>query len=102
MGEIHKKILHQCIGFDWDKGNIDKNWLKHKVSPSECEQIFFNHPLVIQEDVEHSKNEKRFYALGKTDMKRFLFIAFTVRDNLIRVISARDMGRNERRAYSND
>jgi len=44
----------------------------------------------------------RFYALGQTDMKRFLFIAFTVRNNLIRVISARDMSREERRVYSDE
>ena len=102
MHKIHREILHQWCGFDWDKGNIDKNWLNHKVSTSECEQIFFNHPLVIQDDIIHSKTEMRFYALGQTDMKRFLFIAFTVRNNLIRVISARDMSRKERRVYSNE
>lgn len=99
---MHRELLRQCSGFDWDQGNIDKNWIKHKVSPTECEQIFFNHPLVIQNDTTHSKTEKRFYALGKTDLKRTLFIAFTVRDNLIRVISARDMNRKEREVYNHD
>ena len=46
MDEIYRELLHQCFGFDWDKGNVDKNWLKHKVSPSECEQIFFQPPLI--------------------------------------------------------
>jgi len=102
MDKIYRKILYQCSGFDWNEGNNDKNWLKHKVSPSECEQVFFNHPLLIQDDIIHSKTEKRFYALGQTDLKRFLFIAFTVRNNLIRVISARDMSRKERRVYSDE
>jgi len=103
MDEIYRKLLNQCIGFDWDKGNIDKNWIKHKVSPAECEQTFFNRPLVIQDDVMHStRAEKRFYALGKTDSKRTLFIAFTIRKNLIRVISARDMSRKEREVYNNE
>ncbi len=102
MDKIYKKILYQCLGFDWDEVNTDKNWLKHKVSPSECEQVFFNHPLLIQDDIIHSKTEERFYALGQTDLKRFLFIAFTVRNNLIRVISARDMSRKERRVYSDE
>jgi hypothetical protein len=102
MDEIYRKILRHCRGFDWDGGNIEKNWQKHQVSPAECEQIFFNHPLVIQDDMQHSDTEKRFYALGKTDMKRFLFIAFTVRNNLIRVISARDMSRKERRLFGNE
>ena len=102
MGKTHKEILNQCTGFDWDEGNVDKNWLKHKVSPTECEQIFFNRPLVIQDDTMHSKTEKRFYALGKTDLKRTLFIAFTVRNDFIRVISARDMSRKEREVYNNE
>ena len=102
MDTTHKEILIQCIGFDWDEENIDKNWLKHKVSPTECEQILFNHPLVIQDDIIHSKSEQRFYALGKTDLKRTLFIAFTVRNDLIRVISARDMSQKEREVYDNE
>ncbi|MBT6339888.1 MAG: BrnT family toxin [Desulfobacula sp.] len=102
MDKIHKSLLHQCSGFDWDKGNINKSWLKHKVSPAECEQIFFNHLLVIQDDKIHSKTEKRFYALGKTDLKRNLFIAFAVRNSLISVISARDMSRKEREVFNNE
>lgn len=102
MDKIYKEILNPCSGFDWDQGNIDKNWLKHKVSPLECEQLFFNHPLVIHDDAIHSKIEKRFYGLGKTDLKRTLFIAFTIRKDLIRVISARDMSRKEREVYNNE
>jgi len=102
MDKIYTKILSQCEGFEWDDGNINKNWLKHKVSPAECEQIFFNRPLVIQDDIKHSEAEKRFYALGRTDAKRNLFIAFTVRKKRIRVISARDMSRKEREVYSNE
>ena len=102
MDKIYRKILYQCSGFDWNEGNTDKNWLKHKVSPSECEQIFFNNPLLIQDDIIHSKTEERFYALGQTDLKRFLFIAFTIRNNLIRVISARDMSRKERSVYRDE
>jgi len=36
--------ISQCIGFNWDEGNIKKNWEKHRVSPMECEQVFFNRP----------------------------------------------------------
>jgi uncharacterized DUF497 family protein len=102
MEKIYMKILSQCEGFEWDDGNINKNWLKHNVSPAECEQLFFNRPLVIQDDIKHAEAEKRFYALGRTDSKRPLFIAFTVRNTRIRVISARDMSRKEREVYSNE
>jgi uncharacterized DUF497 family protein len=102
MYKTYKEMLSKCEGFEWDDGNIDKNWLKHTVSPAECEQLFFNRPLVIQGDLKHSELEKRFYALGQTDSKRTLFIVFTVRNNRIRVISARDMSRKEREVYSNE
>ena len=92
-----RKILG-CIGFQWDKDNVEKNWLKHKVSPFECEQVFFNNAL-FAEDIKHSQREKRHYALGLTDDKRLLFVAFTIRKNRIRVISARDMSKKERKAY---
>ena len=93
------EIISKCIGFDWDDGNLLKNWEKHGVAASECEQVFFNHPLVISSDVGHSNYEVRFYTLGKSDSPKYLFIVFTVRNNLIRIISARDMNRKERRAY---
>ena len=91
--------LASCEGFEWDKGNLLKNWEKHEVTASECEQLFFNRPLTAAEDEKHSAREARFYALGQTDAGRFLFIVFTIRKNMIRVISARDMNRRERKAY---
>ena len=93
------EIISKCIGFDWDNGNLLKNWEKHGVSASECEQVFFNLPLVASPDVVHSGYETRFYTLGKSDSGKRLFIVFTVRDNLIRIISARNMNRKERDAY---
>jgi uncharacterized DUF497 family protein len=93
------ELIKNCEGFLWDEGNVDKNWEKHKVTRLECEEIFFNLPLLISDDVKHSTIEKRFYALGKLKAERFLFISFTIRNNLIRVISARDMHRKERKIY---
>ena len=92
-------ILEDCSGFDWDEGNILKNWEKHGVAASECEQIFFNLPLITSSDEKHSKTEPRFYALGHTDAGRPLFIVFTIRESLVRVISARGMNRKERKEY---
>ncbi|MFP7755658.1 BrnT family toxin [Thermodesulfobacteriota bacterium B35] len=99
MNKNFKKLLHECTGFEWDEGNRDKNWIKHKVSNSESEEVFFNQPLIINFDKKHSETEIRFYALGHTDLKRKLFIVFTIRNNKIRVISARDMSKKERKIY---
>ena len=92
-------LINECKGFDWDEGNILKNWEKHGVSASECEQIFFNFSLIAFSDAKHSIRETCFYVLGHTDARRYLFIVFTIRKDLIRVISARDVNRKERRIY---
>lgn len=95
-----KKLIKDCLGFDWDDGNSEKNWIKHGVSRNECEEIFFNQPLIVRGDPKYSNpKEIRFYTLGRTDTNRFLFIAFTIRNKLIRVISARDMNLKERKKY---
>ncbi len=92
-------LLKECIGFDWDISNKTKNHDKHDVLWWECEQVFFNAPLLLYEDIKHSKAESRFYVLGKTDFNRKLLIVFTIRNKLIRVISARDMHKKERNVY---
>lgn len=94
-----KAAIENCEGFEWDEGNSNKNWHLHAVTNGECEDVFFNLPFIVAADNEHSENEQRFYALGRTDADRRLFIAFTIRNNLIRVISARDMTKSEMRKY---
>lgn len=93
--------LLRCTGFEWDEGNREKNWVRHRVSTAECEQVFFNTPLLVAEDERHSGVEARYYVLGQTNAGRKLFVVVTVRGELIRVISARDMSRRERKEYEN-
>lgn len=91
----------KCVGFQWDEGNSEKNWISHQVTKYECEQLFFNQPLLVADD-KHSETGKRYYALGQTDDNRRLFIVCTIRESLIRVISARDMSKKEREVYQNE
>jgi uncharacterized protein len=93
------ELVSNCRGFQWDEGNSDKNWYLHQVTNGECEEVFFNVPLIIAADPEHSQQEARYYALGRTDGDRWLFVALTIRADLIRVISARDMNHRETRKY---
>ena len=93
------QLLWNLKGFQWDDGNRDKNETRHGVHFTECEQIFLNRPLFVLGDPKHSKGEERFAAFGATDRSRRLAVIFTVRGDLIRVISARDMNRRERRFY---
>jgi uncharacterized DUF497 family protein len=91
--------LDRLTGFDWDEGNREKNWQKHQVATGECEEVFFNQPLLLREDLMHSTTESRSLVLGQTNAGRYLFIAFTVRHDTIRVMSARDMNKKERDRY---
>ena len=89
------------VGFEWDDGNARKSEEKHAVSQAEAEQVFFNDPLLIADDMLHSQLEPRFHALGRTENGRFLHLTFTLRQGgtRIRVISARTMSRKERAYY---
>lgn len=89
-------------GFDWDEHNEDKIWRKHRVHFQEAEQVFLNKPLLTQEDEAHSKNEIRFFSLGSTDEGRLLFVAFTIRRDLIRIVSARPMSKKEKEKYASE
>ena len=91
--------LDNCVGFDWDEASAQKNWERHRVTPEEAEEVFFNEPLVVRSDIRHSRREKRYYALGQTSLGRHLFVAFTIRRNLIRVISVRETNRREQEFY---
>jgi len=91
--------LAECEGFQWEAGNSTKIWERHQVTPMECEEVFLNRPLIIRGDEKNSAVEERLYVLGQTDGGRPLFMVFTIRGGLIRVISARDMSRKERRIY---
>jgi uncharacterized DUF497 family protein len=94
-----EEILFGCTEFQWDRGNVEKNFIKHGVTQAECEEVFFNSPLLVSDDNAHSQDEARYYVLGQTEARRPLFLVFTVRGSALRVISARDMSNKEKRSY---
>jgi uncharacterized DUF497 family protein len=93
------KIIPEPLSFEWDSGNLDKNLKKHNVSCQEAEEVFVNQPLLIIEDNKHSKDEKRFYALGRNNGNRYLFLSITIRNQKVRIISIRDMSKKEKKEY---
>jgi uncharacterized protein len=99
MVEDIRQRLVQCVGFEWDAGNVPKLWARHQVTIGECEQVFFNTPLVVAADPRHSQAEPRWSAWGHTDQGRLLAVVFTLRGDRIRPFSARDMSRKEREHY---
>ncbi len=92
-------IIPKPLTSEWDEGNVDKNLIKHNVSSKEVEEVFTNQPLKIFADLKHSQQESRFLAYGITNIARKLTIVFIIRNQKIRVISARDQNKNERIIY---
>ena len=88
-------------GFDWDEGNSRKSTDKHSVGHLEAEQVFIDPQLFTAPDEQHSQDESRFHALGRTSIGRLLQVSFTLREDgtKIRIISARAMNRKERAIY---
>lgn len=82
----------QFTGFNWDEGNSGKN-LKHGVEDDEAEEPFFNRHKY------RSAGAGRYHLFGVTHEGRHLFVVFEQRKDKVRIISAREMTRSERRYY---
>ena len=91
--------LSEPYQFDWDQGNIKKNLIKHGIECKDGEEIFLDEKLVFGEDVKHSISEKRYLAIGKTAKYKLLAVIFTVRNQKVRIISARKANNKERNLY---
>jgi len=97
--DLLPEFFAAVTSFQWDAGNADKNWRRHRVTQAEAEEVFFNRPVVVADDESHSDDETRYFLLGFTDRGRRLSIVFTIRGAFVRVISARNMTRRERTHY---
>ncbi len=91
--------LRKIKGFEWDKGNLDKSYQKHGITPNEAEEVFLDENIGIERDIKHEEVEDRYIAIGKTLHEKLLFIVFTLRKGTLRVISARRANQKERRLY---
>ncbi len=92
-------LIAKADEFEWDEGNTDKNWDSHRVRNEEAEEVFSNEPKLLSEDKKHSEKEPRYFCLGQTYKGRTMLVSFTLRRDHIRIISARDMSRKERKIY---
>lgn len=95
-------VFAKLSEFDWDGGNVQKNWIKHKIKHTESEEIFFNTPLLLFPDPKHSEKEERYIALGQSKKGLWLFVSYTVRGKKLRIISARLQSKKERLMYEKE
>lgn len=91
--------FNKITEFDWDKGNIHKSYQKHGISPNQAEEVFLDPKFRYQVDTKHSKNELRYFGIGRLKNKQWLFVSFTIRKNKVRIISARRIHQEERNKY---
>jgi len=73
--------------FEWDEEKDKENQAKHNVSFSVAQQAFLDPQRVIAEDVDHSKEEERFYCLGRVG-DGIMTVRFTYRGDVIRIYGA--------------
>lgn len=89
------------FSFEWDEGNAAKSFQKHGVTCDEAEEVFTARRFIpLGEQVQPPSTEPRFGVLGETSQEKWLFLAFTLRQRRIRVISARPMNKKEREFYA--
>lgn len=91
--------LSKITEFEWDTGNIDKSYVKHGITPNEAEEVFIDKSVAIEKDIKHQQIEDRYIAIGETLGKKLLFVIFTIRNNMIRIISARRANKRELAIY---
>jgi len=89
-----------ALRFEWDEDKAASNRSKHGVTFDEASTVFADPLAVIFDDEEHSQGEIREVMVGHSVLQRLLLVSFTERgDDLIRIISARQATKRERKDY---
>ncbi|MBC7932049.1 MAG: BrnT family toxin [Rubrivivax sp.] len=87
------------LGFEWDANKAAQNLQKHSLSFEEASTVFADSLSLTIPVPLHSESEDRFVITGLSNRHRHLVVAFTERDNVIRIISARAATPRERKKY---
>ena len=85
------------LGFEWDSRKAAANRRKHRVTFEEAATVFGDPLAVVFNDEDHSIRERREIMIGHSDERRLLLVAFTEHGGMIRIISARNVTKRERR-----
>ncbi|MBI5053453.1 MAG: BrnT family toxin [Chloroflexi bacterium] len=88
--------------FEWDPKKAKQNLKKHKTSFDEASTVFNDDLSVTFPDPDHSEEEERLIIIGVSKQKRLLIVAHIEREERIRIISARELTRTERKEYEEE
>ena len=87
------------MDFEWDETKARINEEKHGVSFLEATEVFGDDHSSCIHDPDHSYGENRYLLFGVSSNGKFLVVSYTERLDTVRLISARRMTRQERKAY---
>ena len=87
------------MDFEWDTFKAELNENKHGVSFLEACEVFDDDLSSSMVDPDHSIEENRYLIFGRTYNDKCLIVSYTERNDIIRIISVRQMTPRERRAY---
>jgi len=85
--------------FEWDENKAKSNVVKHGITFSVAVTIFADPYLLFTEDSQHSQQEEREWAIGVAENGLLIVVVFTIREEKIRIISARKASKTERKQY---
>jgi uncharacterized DUF497 family protein len=88
--------------FEWDDEKAEANLVKHGVSFDEAKTVFDDPLYVDFYDPDHSFNEHRYIIIGESRQRRLLIVSYTEQNDVVRLISAREVTRSERETYEED
>ncbi len=87
------------LKFEWNTNKAKKNIEKHGVSFDEASTVFSDPLSMTYDDPDHSYGENRYIIIGLSSNGKLLFISHVEKDGIIRIISARQLTRKERKQY---
>ena len=90
------------IEFEWDPKKAKANLAKHGLGFAEAATVFQDPLAITIFDPDHSESEDRYVTIGVSDQGRAMIAAHADRDDRIRIVSARELTRSERREYDKE
>jgi uncharacterized DUF497 family protein len=88
-----------ALAFEWDRRKAARNSREHRVTFEEATSVLGDPLSVTIPDPDHSRGESRFVDIGASHRGRLLVVAYSERNERIRIISARSATRREMREY---
>jgi uncharacterized protein len=85
--------------FEWDDDKAESNAIKHDITFEEAVTVFADPYLLFTEDIQHSQGEEREWAIGEAENGSIVVVVFTMRDQQVRIISARRATKRECQGY---